>query len=64
MPHRPQEEGVPEQPAVPSLLPDALEAANVENSFERRWEPHRGQGVPFQSAERTSTSESAPQASQ
>lgn len=45
----------------PLSLPDD---AKTENSFLRRFDPHFGQGVPFQSEERTRISLSAPQASQ
>jgi len=66
VPHSPQELGVPEQvaPASPATPPLETDAAKVENFFERRPDPHLGQGVPVQSDERTRISESEPQESQ
>jgi hypothetical protein len=62
VPHIPQEDGVPVQ-AAGADCPAMLEA-NVENFFDRRVDPHCGQGVPSQALERTSTSESFPHFSQ
>ncbi len=62
MPHRPHDDGTPEQ-AGPSSAPPALEA-NTDNFFLNFGEPHCGHGVPSHFAERTSTSLSFPHCSQ
>jgi len=54
VPHMPQELGLPEQVGASADSPPL--DANTENFFSSLVEPQRGQGVPFQSVERTSTS--------
>lgn len=55
MPHNPHDEGVPLHVAA-SPGPPGTEAANVENFLDMLVEPQCGQGVPFQSDDRTRTS--------
>ena len=60
MPHIPQERGVPLHLGGALLSPPPPEA-NTESFFDKRFEPQRGQAVPFHFADRTSISLSLPQ---
>ena len=64
MPHRPQEEGVPEQagPSPPPVL--ALLEAKTDNFFFKFLDPQAAQDVPSHRVERTRISLSRPQFSQ
>ena len=59
VPHRPQEDGLPEQVGVFSKLLAADLEAKAETFLETLVEPHLGQGVPCQAEERTNDSKSA-----